>query len=308
MPLTDKMNDTHLPMIEDGGALPTATLGTVWEALAPNTRRAYRTHLTALGAGLTGTLSDRTLSDYLARRFSDGDSPATLQLIASAAAWFARACGQPTPRGQLTAATLRTCGRNGAGRGRGQASPLSYADVIAMQATANAPKRTAAAEARSTVDAALAGVLFMAGLRRSEAAALAWDAVEFTSEGALIAVRQSKTNQHGADADVRFVKDGAADALLRLYEARTPQPEDRVFGGLSARTINRRVQRLAREAGISRERLSAHSARVGLASELVRRGASSVDVMDAGGWKTERMVAHYAAGARAENGAVARYL
>ena len=55
-------------------------------------------------------------------------------------------------------------------------------------------------------------------------------------------------------------------------------------------------------------RLTAHSGRVGLASELTARGASTTDVMLAGAWKTARMVAHYSAGATAELGAVARYL
>ena len=55
-------------------------------------------------------------------------------------------------------------------------------------------------------------------------------------------------------------------------------------------------------------RVTAHSGRVGLASELTSRGASTTDVMLAGNWKTSRMVAHYSAGATAERGAVARYL
>ncbi len=63
----------------------------------------------------------------------------------------------------------------------------------------------------------------------------------------------------------------------------------------------------ATAAGLER-RVTAHSGRVGLASELTSRGASTTDVMLAGNWKTSRMVAHYAAGATAERGAVARYL
>ena len=64
---------------------------------------------------------------------------------------------------------------------------------------------------------------------------------------------------------------------------------------------------LTRAAGIER-RLTAHSGRVGLASELTARGASTTETMLAGNWKTARMVAHYAAGATAERGAVAKYL
>ena len=55
-------------------------------------------------------------------------------------------------------------------------------------------------------------------------------------------------------------------------------------------------------------RVTAHSGRVGLASELTARGASTTEVMLAGNWKTARMVAHYSAGATAERGAVRKYL
>ena len=63
----------------------------------------------------------------------------------------------------------------------------------------------------------------------------------------------------------------------------------------------------ARAAGIE-ARVTAHSGRVGLASELTARGASTTEVMLAGNWKTARMVAHYSAGATAERGAVQKYL
>ena len=77
---------------------------------------------------------------------------------------------------------------------------------------------------------------------------------------------------------------------------------DRVIG-LSPLQIQRRFTAAGIEA-----RLTAHSGRVGLASELTARGASTTEVMLAGNWKTARMVAHYSAGATAERGAVAKYL
>ena len=55
-------------------------------------------------------------------------------------------------------------------------------------------------------------------------------------------------------------------------------------------------------------RKRAHRARVTLASELTRLGASAQEVMKAGAWKTARTVAHYSAGVAAEDGAVAKYL
>ena len=65
--------------------------------------------------------------------------------------------------------------------------------------------------------------------------------------------------------------------------------------GLSPLQIQRRFTAAARAAGIE-ARVTAHSGRVGLASELTARGASTTEVMLAGNWKTARMVAHYSAG------------
>ena len=89
---------------------------------------------------------------------------------------------------------------------------------------------------------------------------------------------------------------------MALRAAAAPAPEGRVVP-LSPQAVTGAVE----AAGIER-RVTAHSGRVGLASELTSRGASTTDVMLAGNWKTARMVAHYSAGATAERGAVARYL
>ena len=76
---------------------------------------------------------------------------------------------------------------------------------------------------------------------------------------------------------------------------------------LAQLVTNFAAQHKKQAAGIE-ARVTAHSGRVGLASELTARGASTTEVMLAGNWKTARMVAHYSAGATAERGAVARYL
>ena len=105
---------------------------------------------------------------------------------------------------------------------------------------------------------------------------------------------------------MRFVKGGVARALRALRAATSPESGDRAVP-LSAQMIGLRFTAAAAAAGVE-SRVTAHSGRVGLASELTSRGASTTDVMLAGNWKTSRMVAHYSAGATAERGAVARYL
>ena len=77
------------------------------------------------------------------------------------------------------------------------------------------------AHRRGRLDAVIAGLLFMGGLRRSEVAALRWaDVTDATDgDGVLLTVRTSKTNQEGDAADVRYLKNGAANAIRTLRAA-----------------------------------------------------------------------------------------
>ncbi len=271
------------------------------EARAPATRRAYRAALERLDATLAGRpLSDATLAEHVFRLAADGLAPASIAQAAAAAAFLARVADWPNPRGAMTADALRIVKRDHAERGRGRARPVGAEDVAAIVATARREGRDR--------DAAIAGVLFQAALRRSEASALEWRDIEPAADipGALrIRVRRSKTDQAGNETDIRLVKNGAADALAAIRPV-DADPRARVFGGLNGQSIGRRFAAAARAAGI--EGVTAHSGRVGHASELTARGASTTEVMLSGGWKSARMVAHYSAGAKAERGAVAKYL
>ena len=286
----DRLPATHLAPEQ------AQTASIVLDSLAPATRRAYRTALAAIRDWHRGQEpTDATLQAYLTARFEAGASPATLRLTLAALRWLAEATESPSPVGRRTNAAMKRLSEAGADRGRGQASPLTYEEAIKVLTTADNP-----------LDGAIVALLFMAGLRRSEAAALEWRDVEDNGDGTLlIYVRTSKTNRDGSEQDVRLVKNGFADAICELRPD-DAQPTDKVLGGRNGRTVCRRFANAAKTAGIKR-RLSAHSGRVGLASELTALGASETEVMLAGNWKTSRMVAHYSAGARAERGAVAKY-
>ena len=267
----------------DRAALATPTTRKLADAsISVNTRRAYAGALRRLDTWRgTAPVDDALLAAYLCAIFEAGRTPASA-----------------------------------ADRGRGQAAPLRADGLAAILATAARPRTDGrgveshtTAQRRGRLDAVIAGLLFMGGLRRSEVAAVRWADVTDTrdGDGVLLTVRTSKTNQEGDAADVRYLKNGAANAI-RTVRADRPDaaPTDRVVG-LSPLQIQRRFTAAARAAGIE-ARVTAHSGRVGLASELTARGASTTEVMLAGNWKTARMVAHYSAGATAERGAVRKYL
>ena len=85
----------------------------------------------------------------------------------AAARFRARLAGEPSPAGERTARVLAGYRRTAGERGR--------------------------------LDAVIAGLLFMAGMRRSEVSALRWAdvAAAAAGDGVLVTVRQSKTNQEG---------------------------------------------------------------------------------------------------------------
>ena len=284
-------------------------------SLSRNTRRAYAGALRRVDAWRgPAPLTDALLAAYLGAIFEAGRAPATAALVVAAVRFRAKLAGQPAPAGEATARVLGGFRRTAADRGRGQAAPLRADGLAAILATAERPRTdgrgvesTTTAQRRGRLDAVIAGLLFMGGLRRSEVAALRWADVTDArdGDGVLLTVRTSKTNQEGDAADVRYLKNGAAKAI-RTLRAADAAPTDRVIG-LSPLQIQRRFTAAARAAGIE-ARVTAHSGRVGLASELTARGASTTEVMLAGNWKTARMVAHYSAGATAERGAVQKYL
>ena len=307
------------------------TVRLVRRSKSPHTLAAYRSALSAFDRWIVGqerAADDAAVADYLGHLAETGRAPATASMAVSALRRRAKTADGPDPVGRLASAALEGYRRAHAARGRGQAAPLTADAVAAILATAKRPRPTKrgqrgtetaeTANRRGTVDAALAALLFQAGLRRSEACALTWADITDASDGngILVTVRQSKTNQTGSTADRRYAKNGCARAIRELRTLReaeasaagraAPAPEDQLLD-LSPSQAGRRIAAAARAAGIE-GRITGHSGRIGLATELVTRGASTADTMLAGGWKTSRMVARYAAGATAERGAVARYL
>ena len=208
-------------------------------------------------------------------------APATAAVGVAAVTFRATLTGTPV-RGPQTDRVLAGFRRDGADRGRGRprpslptAWPPSSLRLTASRRDGRGWETVATATRRGARDKALAAVLFQGGLRRSVAAALEWRdiAPAATEDAILVTVRRSKTDQEGTAADVRYSKNGAAAAVLDLRPAEV-NPTARVFGGLTPRSLGRRFTAAAKAAGIE-ARLTAHSGRVGLASELTARGAST---------------------------------
>ena len=145
---------------------------------------------------------------------------------------------------------------------------------------------------RGRLDIALASVMSDAGLRISEAATLRWRDVLDAEDGAgLIYIERSKTDQVGEGAYVVVTPD-TLTALKQLREDAGSRSDDDPVFGLSMSQISRRVDSMARTAGLG-EGYSGHSGRVGLAIRMTRRGAPLQAVQTHGRWKSPSMPARY---------------
>lgn len=117
----------------------------------------------------------------------------------------------------------------------------------------------------------------------------------------------SKTNQDGAAPDYRFVS-LATIARVRALQAAANIMEGPLFrptGGrpkvngasidsLLPQEVARIFRRRAKAAGLEHAgTISGHSARIGSANDLAEHGATSTQIQQAGGWKTERMITYY---------------
>ena len=192
-------------------------------SLSVNTRRAYAGALRRVDAWRgAAPVDDARLAAYLAHVFESGRAPATAALAVAAVRCRATLAGQPAPAGAATARVLGGFRRTAADRGRGQAAPLRADGLAAILATAERPRTdgrgvesTTTAHRLGRLDAVIAGLLFMGGLRRSEVAAVRWAAVTDArdGDGVLLTVRTSKTNHAGDAADVRYLKNGPATAI-----------------------------------------------------------------------------------------------
>lgn len=117
----------------------------------------------------------------------------------------------------------------------------------------------------------------------------------------------SKTNQDGATPDYRFVSletiarvrawqaaAGIHEGALFRSTAGRPKTNGGAADALLPQEVARIFRRRAKAAGLEHAgTISGHSTRIGSANDLAEHGATGVQIQQAGGWKTDRMVTYY---------------
>ncbi len=149
---------------------------------------------------------------------------------------------------------------------------------------------------------------FFGAFRRSELVGLSWEQVEFVSDGMLIHLSRSKTDQLGEGALVAIPfgneKRCPVRALLDWRKA-SQRSLGAIFCGftrhgrlktkaITSHQLNHRIRFLAKNASLTHpERYSAHSLRRGFATESARLGASMPAIQRHGRWKSTKTVLEY---------------
>jgi integrase len=241
--------------------------------------------------------SPEVVAAYAAELVAEGKSMPTVRLALSAIVDAHKRVGLESPQTAGVSETLRGLSRQ-VGVSQKQARPLDADALAAIRATALNPRKSRGgslemeetALRRGRFDIALASVLSDAGLRISEAADLRWRDVFDAEDGAgLVYIERSKTDQAGEGAYVVVTPDTLA-ALKQLREDSGSWADDDSVFGLSMSQISRRVDSMAKAAGLG-DGYTSHSGRVGLTIRMTRRGAPLQAVQTHVRWKSPSMPA-----------------
>ena len=287
-------------------------IGVAWEALSPNSRRAYQLawrqldeFLLAKGEALDN-VTDTQLAAYLSTLDAQGIAPTTLSVSLAAVKWYfsnVRALDAQFPISQKR---LRTIRRDSKARGRGQVNGLMWNDVERVCAIAENDNSIAGLR-----DSAMIRLMSDCLLRVSEVVAV--NCGHF-KQNTLI-VQRSKTDQQGKGVALYVTTD--TRRIISRYREKAGITRGALFrsirrgghiqtGRLTDVSARRIIKKRAVDAGVDGF-ISGHSLRVGSAVSLAKAGASVVDLQVAGRWKNSQMPAHYARAEMAERGAIARY-
>ncbi len=257
---------------------------------AKNTQLAYRNdiaHFLKSGGRIPAT--PHCVASYLAVHASTL-SLATLnrRVVAIGHAHKDKGLKSPT-RSALVTDTLRGIRRINGSRQR-QVMPLLKADLIKITR-----KLTGLIGIR---DKALLLIGFAGAFRRSELVALKVEDVRFVTEGILIHIRRSKTDQNGVGRKVAIpfikgcycpvralntwleksgIKTGALFRRMNRFDQVTDY-------GLCAASVALIIKQRVAEVGMNSKQYSGHSLRAGLVTSAAQAGVSS--------WKIRQQTAH----------------
>ncbi|MGY3332975.1 integrase [Mesorhizobium sp. USDA 4775] len=299
---TDAGNLTRVPMSQNAlpDVLPADVQRLVTASLADATKRAYRldiAHFEATGRRFPAT--PETVAAYLAEG-AQTYAVATLQRRLASISKAHRAISAEDPtKSELVRATLRGVRRT-LGVKQRQAQALLTDDLFAILDRLG--DRT-----KDVRDRAMLLLGWACALRRSELVALDVEDIAFTSQGALVMIRKSKTDQEGIGREIAMpfgrTRHCPITALKRWLEVAGIETGpiflsmdkhgrilcERISGEAFSDVVKARVG----AAGFDPAAFSAHSLRSGFATSAAMAGATSYKIRQVTGHRSEAGLAPY---------------
>ena len=295
----DRRGDVDCLQSIASALVPSATVGQYLSAaIADNTRRAYQADLADFYRwGGIVPCSPELLAEYVSFRAATHCAVTlTRRVVAISRAHTTRNFPDPA-KNDLVRTVLRGVRRLN-GNAQRQVRPLLKEDVMAMLPQMRGTK--------GLRDKALLLIGFAAALRRSELVALDLGDIAFVSEGLVLTIRRSKTDQEGVGRRIAIPHgrtSGCPVKALRAWLEQAAIAEGAIFrsvnkgggvgGRLSANAVAEIVKTHADSIGLSPHEFSGHSLRSGLVTSAVLAGISTHKIMAQTGHRSSEMVARY---------------
>lgn len=288
-------------LIPTTASLPTDEVRRYLEnALSDNTRRAYKSDLRHYSAwGGTIPANPDLIAQYLTAH-AGVLSGATLQrrLVSIGMAHSTQGYNDPT-KTDLVRLTFRGI-RRVHGAPQSQVTALLKEDLTVM--LSHVPDTT-----KGKRDRALLMLGFCGALRRSELVAVRLEDMEFNSQGIILTLPRSKTDQTGQGRrlgipkgrgricpveaiNVWMMHSGAEVGFLFRSVSKGGEISTKP---LSDRTVADLIKHYAEKAGLNPDRYSGHSLRSGLATSAAQHGISSWKIRAQTGHRSDSMLARY---------------
>ena len=279
--------------------LPRIVSDYITAALADNTRQAYRGDLQdfVLWGGVLPSTPE-IVAAYIAAR-AEIHSPITISRRVTGIARAHTSQGLPDPtKTELVRVVMRGIRRTH-GKPQRQAAPLLKQDLLSLLPLMIGTK--------GIRDRALILLGFAAALRRSELVALDYTDLQFVSDGLIVYLRRSKTDQSGEGRKIA-VPNGRTSACpvkaVQLWLEHGQIGSGAIFrsvskGGListerlTAQSVALVVKHYAREAGLRESKFSGHSLRSGLVTSAAMAGVAVHKIMAQTGHRSIEMVNRY---------------
>ncbi len=290
-------------------------------SLAANTRRVYRSALRSCAReGLNLPATPLAIKQYLEQakvwrkvaagqwvRTEQACSIATLQTHLAALAAAHIFMGLPNPCQDLLVKSTFKLLKKQRGCAQQVAQPLTQERVLHLLRLALDNPNTVQAQR----DATLLLIGYTGAFRRAELMALTLEDLQFNTEGVIIQIRRSKTDQTGQGRQiaipygrgevcpVSFLQQWLHIAqILEGAVFRRVYRNGQVGAALSAHGFNLRLKQLAARAGWDQRLISAHSLRAGFCTSAAQQGVESWKIRQQTGHRSELMLMRYIRDAR----------